>query len=94
MKWYQAKEQAAGVKRLFVLYYIHKFFGRNFVKIIVFFVAFFAFWGAKKQRQASAKYLKIIGENSSIFNQYRHFLEYSFSLLDRMEVFSGRFDVS
>ena len=94
MKWYQAKEQAAGVKRLFVLYYIHKIFGRNFVKFIVFFVTFFAFWGAKKQRQASAKYLKIIGENSSIFNQYRHFLEYSFSLLDRMEVFSGRFDVS
>ena len=49
MKWYQAKEQAAGVKRLFVLYYIHKIFGRNLVKIIVFFVTFFAFWGAKNK---------------------------------------------
>ena len=40
MKWYEAKEQAAGTKRLFLLWYIYKIFGKNLVKFIAFFVIF------------------------------------------------------
>ena len=92
MKWYQMKELAAGEKRLLILWYLYKFFGKNFVKFIVFFITLFAFLGAKEPRKASEKYLSIIGLNSGIFNQFRHFLSYSYSLLDRMEVYSGRYN--
>ncbi|MBO8430038.1 hypothetical protein IAC76_01490 [Spirochaetes bacterium] len=94
MKWYQVKEQAAGIKRLFFLYYVHKAFGRNAVKFLVYFITLFAFFGAKQIRKCSAKYLEIIEIKPSLFNQYRHFLEYSMCLLDKMEIFSGRFDTS
>ena len=94
MKWHQVKEQAAGIKRLFLLYYIHKIFGRKTVKILIYFITLFAFFGAKNIRKCSEKYLSVVGIKPSLINQYRHFLEYSLSLLDRMEVFSGRFDNS
>ena len=93
MKWYLLKEQAAGTKRLLLLYYIYGIFGRNAVKFLIYFITFFAFRAAKEIRKNSAKYLKIIGLEPSFKNQYRHFLEYSLSLLDRMEVFSGKFDL-
>lgn len=91
MKWYQVKELGAGAKRLILLYNIYKIFGRRVVKFIVYFITFFAFCSAGYIRKCSAKYLKIIGLKPSLINQYRHFLEYSISLLDRMEVFSGKF---
>lgn len=94
MKWYQVKEQAAGAKRLLLLYFIHKHFGRNAVKFLIYFITFFAFCNASEIRRCSAKYLAIIGLEPSLVNQYRHFLEYSLSLLDRMEVFTGDFDLS
>lgn len=92
MKWYQLKEQAAGEKRLLLTWYIYKILGKKAVRVLVFFVTFFAFLGAKDARRNSAKYLKIIGINPSLLNQFKHFLEYSYSLIDRMEVFSGKFD--
>lgn len=92
MKWYQVEEQAAGTKRLFAIYWIHKVLGRNIVKFLVYFITFFAFCTAKKIRNYSAKYLSIVGEKPSLKNQYKHFLEYSLSLLDKMEVFSDTFD--
>ena len=42
MKWYQQKEQAAGEKRLIILWNIYKFCGRKFVKFLVWFITFFA----------------------------------------------------
>ena len=94
MKWYQVEEQAAGTKRLFAIYWIHKLLGRNIVKFLVYFITFFAFCSAKKIRKYSAKYLSIVGEKPSLTNQYKHFLEYSLSLLDKMEVFSDTFDLN
>ena len=37
-KWFEMKEQAAGKKRLLLLWYIYKFLGKKTVKFIVFFV--------------------------------------------------------
>lgn len=92
MKWYQAKEQAAGAKRLLFTWKIYKIFGKKAVRVLAFFVTLFAFSGAKEQRRCSKKYLEIIGLKPSLINQFKHFLEYSFSLVDRMEVFSGNYD--
>lgn len=92
MRWHQIKEQAAGEKRLLITWYIYKIFGKKAVKFLAFFVTLFAFASAKEQRKCSKKYLKIVGENPTIFNQFRHFLEYSYSLVDRIEVFSGNYD--
>ena len=91
MKWYQQKEQAAGEKRLIILWNIYKFCGRRFVKFLVFFITFFAFLGAKEPRKYSKKYLSIMGLNSGIINQFKHILMHSYSLLDKMEVFAGTF---
>jgi len=92
MRWYQAKEQAAGAKRLLLTWKIYKIFGKKAVRVLAFFVTLFAFRGAKEQRRCSRKYLEIIGLKPSLINQFRHFLEYSLSLVDRMEVFSGNYD--
>ena len=93
MKWYQLKEQAAGEKRLLITWKIYKLFGKKAVKVLAFFVTFFAFIGAKEARRCSKKFLEIIGLKPTLINQFRHFLEYSYSLVDRMEVFSGNYDL-
>lgn len=92
MKWYQVKEQAAGVKRLTLLWYIYKFFGKNTAKLVIFFVTFFAFCFGGKIRKCSAEYLEVVKMKPSLLNQFRHFLSYSYSLLDKMESFVNRFD--
>lgn len=92
MRWYQLKEQAAGEKRLFLTWYIYKIFGKRAVRLVAFFVTVFAFLGGRGPRRNSAKFLKIIGLKPSLKNQFKHFLEYSYSLIDRMEVFSGNYD--
>lgn len=93
-QWYEMKEQAAGLKRLLLLYFIYRYFGKSAVKFIVFFVTFFAFVFAKDVRGYSKKYLSVIGLKPSLINQFRHFLNYSYSLLDNMEVFTNNFDDS
>ena len=94
MKWHEVKEQAAGEKRLLLLWYIYKFFGKNIVKFIVLFVTFFALLGAKKIQESSKKYLKIIGQKDSFYNIFRHCLSYSYALIDRMEIFSDNFSTT
>ena len=91
MKWYEIKEQAAGTKRLFVMFFIHKIFGKNAVKFITFFITLFVFTGAKEIRSYSKKYLVKVGLKPSLINIFRHFLNYSYTLIDRMEIFSGKF---
>ena len=91
MKWYEVKEQAAGEKRLLLLWYIYKLIGKKAVKSIVIFVVYFAILGAKKIRETSKKYLKIVGIKPTSYNVYKHCLSYAFSLVDRMEIFSDNF---
>lgn len=92
MKWYQLKEQAAGEKRLILLWHIYKIFGKKAVKIIVFFVTLFAYLGAKEPKRCSKKYLSVVGLEPTFANSLKHFLAYSYSLIDRMEVFAGLYD--
>lgn len=91
MKWYEVKEQAAGHKRLMLLWYIYKLAGKYPVKFIVFFVTLFAFLGAPKIRKCSQKYLKITTGNGSLIQSFKHFLNYSYSLVDKMEMFTDNF---
>ena len=92
MQWYQMREQAAGATRLLIIWNLYKVFGKKFVRLLVFFITFFAFLGASEPRKYSKKYLEIAGLNSGILNQFRHFLAFSDTLLDKMEVFSGKYN--
>ena len=92
MKWYQMKEQAAGTLRLLIIWKIYKIFGKKVVEFLVIFITFFAFLGAKEPRKYSKKYLSIIGMNSGLLNQFKHFLALSYSLIDKMEVYAGKFN--
>lgn len=92
MKWYQVKEQAAGIKRLMLTYYIHKFFGRKAVEFITFFVTFFAFIFAPEVRGYSKKYLAVAGVKPNLINQFQHFLSYAGILIDNMETFINKFN--
>lgn len=92
MKWFEVKEQAAGTKRLLLLWYIYKVFGKKAVKYIAFFVTFFAFVFGGEIRGFSQKYLAAAGIKPYLINSFKHFLSYSYSLIDRMEVFANRFN--
>lgn len=92
MKWYQVKEQAAGLKRLLFMYYLYRICGKKAVKCLTFFVTFFAFIFGKEVRGYSKKYLPEAGVKPTLVNQFRHFLSYSDILIDNMETFINKFD--
>ena len=95
-QWYQVKEQSAGEKRLLFTWYLYKLFGKGALNAVTFIVTFFTFIFAKEIRGYSKKYLSVIepytGLKPSLINQFRHFLSYSFTLADRVEIFSNNFD--
>lgn len=91
LKWYEVKEQAAGHKRLMLLWYIYKLAGKNAVKFIVFFVTLFAFLGAPKIRKCSEKYLKVAAGKAALTDSFKHFLSYAYALVDKMEMFTDNF---
>lgn len=95
-KWYQVKEQAAGEKRLMLMWYIYKLFGKKAINFIAFFVTLFTFIFARDVRGYSKKYLSVIspltGVKPSLINQFKHFLSYSHVLTDKVEIFSNNFD--
>lgn len=95
-KWFEQKEQQAGAGRLILTWQIYKFFGEIPVRIIAFFIAFFAYIGGKEQRESSKKYFQILTNftnkkiyKPSFFNSLRHFYSYADSLVDKMLSFSG-----
>ena len=93
LKWYEVKEQAAGHTRLMLLWYIYKIAGRKPVQFIVFFVTLFAFLGAPEIRKCSQKLQKIASGNGSIIQAFKHFLSYSYSLIDTMEIYTDNFGI-
>lgn len=93
-KWFEMKEQAAGKKRLMLLWFIYRLLGKKSVKFIVFFVTLFTFLGAPKVRKCSQKYLKIATLNGSLIQAFKHFLNYSYCLVDKMEMFTDNFAFS
>ena len=93
MKWYEVKEQAAGHKRLMILWYIYQLAGRKPVKFIVFFVTLFAFLGAPQIRKCSQRFQKIISGCGTLLQAFKHFLNYSYTLIDTMEMYTDKFGV-
>ena len=92
MRWYQVKEQAAGIKRLMLMYHIYCIAGKKAVKFITFFVTFFAFIFAPQIRYYSKKYLHQVGVKPTLKNQFLHFLSYANILIDNMETFINKFN--
>ena len=93
LKWYEVEEQAAGRKRLKILWYVYKLAGKKPVKFIVFFVTLFAFLGAPKIRKCSQKFQKIVSGNGSIIQAFKHFLSYAYSLVDTMIIHLDSFGI-
>lgn len=93
LKWYEVEEQAAGRKRLKILWYVYKFSGEKPVRFIVFFVTLFAFLGAPKIRKCSQKFQKIASGNGSIIQAFKHFLNYAYSLVDTMIIHLDRYGI-
>lgn len=92
MKWYEVKERSAGEKRLILTYYIFKIFGKIPVVAIAFFVALGTFFAGNDLRFYVKKYLSIVGEKSNNINVFKLFLSYALSAVDKIEVFSQKFD--
>lgn len=95
-KWFQIKEQSAGMKRLLFLWYLYKFFGEIPVRLIADIVAIVTYFVAKEQKNAVKKYLNIAYDytkNESVkdntFNRLKLFMNYANSLVDKMISFSG-----
>ena len=100
MKWYQMKEQAAGEKRLMILWYIYNLLGKNVVCFVVYFVAFFAFCFSAEIRKYTKKNLAVIYEYTknpeakpTFINRYKNVLNYALSLVDKMETYARTFDI-
>ncbi len=96
-KWYQMKEQSAGVKRLILTWYLYKFFGERMLYFIAFLVSFFTLLFSEQVRNYSNEYLKIISDftdiKPNIISQFKHIYAYANSLADKMLVYSGNYDV-
>ena len=98
MQWFQIKEQSAGEKRLLLSWFLYKIFGEKILYLIAFFVSFFTFLFAPSIRHYSKKYFIIAqaytGIKPTLLNQFKHIRSYADSLVDKMLVLSGNFDVS
>lgn len=97
MKWFQVKEVSAGKKRLILSWYLYKIFGKNVLYLIAWFVSLFTFIFAKKVRTYSKKYLtvirKVLDVDSGLIGQFRHIRSYADSLVDKILVYSGEFNI-
>lgn len=98
-KWFEQKEKSAGKFRLLISLYIYKILGKKPVQFIAFLVSFFTFIFSPELRLYSKKNLSAIYDFSkqnkvkpNIINCFRLVLNYSLSLVDKMEVFMNRFD--
>ena len=97
-QWFEQKERSAGAFRLMILWWIYKIFGKTFLKVLVFFIALISFICASEVKIFQRKYFKVYSEFycanllPSLKNLFKHYLSYAYSLVDRIEVFSGNFD--
>lgn len=97
MQWFCVKEKSVGKKRLIISLFLYRFFGKNILYTISFFVAFFTFLFAVDIRKSSKKYLNVIQKYTNIkptfLNQFKHINSYATALVDKMLVFLGDFDI-
>ena len=101
MKWFQIKERSAGKKRLLICWHVYRLLGKKLVKAIAYCVAMTTFILNKDLRSYTNKYFKILSnymQNSNykptFQNGFKIVLSYAFALVDKMEVFSNRYDAT
>lgn len=68
------------------------FFGRNLTRPVIYLIAFFYFAFAASARKASKQYLRqVLGHSPTLWDQYKHFLNFSTVTHDRLYMLAGRF---
>ncbi|MDR0454686.1 MAG: hypothetical protein LBH05_07750 [Deferribacteraceae bacterium] len=95
--WYDNKELSAGYLRLRLLLIIYRLAGAIALKIIVIPVTLITFLTANTQRKASynffAKLYRFTNDKKykpGLLKSFRHFLTFSFSLIDRFQSWDGK----
>ena len=97
-EWFEKKELSAGVKRLKISWWIYNHLGTAPLKIIAFVITLFTVLTQKELQNSSYKYFKYLYEYTqdkmykpSLRNIFLHSLNYAFSLIDKMLVYSDNF---
>ena len=80
--WYKQTEQSAGRYRILALWYIYRFFGRQFVNALLWIIFPFIYPWCKPARQALAKFY---AEAKVPPRPFRHLLNFAQSLMDKMD---------
>ena len=101
MKWFQIKEKSAGTKRLLLCWFLYRLLGKKIVQLIAYFVALITFITNKDLCFYTSKYFKILEEYTknkkykpSFSNGFKNTLAYAYSLVDKMEIFTNRYDAT
>ena len=76
MEWYKVKEKSAGRLRLKLTWLIYRYLGKRALRFVIYFVALLTY---------------IFNSDLRKFT-FKHILNYSYSLIDKIEVFSGNFN--
>lgn len=97
-QWYSKKELSAGKKRLKLTWWIYNHFGTAPIKFIAFFITLGTIIINKDIQKYSKKYFKYLYEytdnlnyNPSFLNTFKHALNYSNSLIDKMLAYSDNY---
>lgn len=97
-EWFEKKELSAGEKRLKLSWWIYNHFGTIPLKMIAFVITLFTVLTQKELRNNSHKYFRYLYEYTqnkmykpSFKNIFLHSLNYAFSLIDKMLVYSDNF---
>lgn len=95
-EWFEQKEEAVGIKRLYLTWWIYKCFGLLPLRVIAFFVILFGYVGMKEQKEALKTYFENLSEctknkkyKPSFLNKFKIFLNYANSLVDKIQGFAG-----
>jgi len=96
-QWFQIKEQGAGNKRLALTWFLYKIFGEKALRLVAFLMSVFILIFSPTIRNSSKTYFQIIYPQTnlkpSLLNQFKHILSYANSLVDKMLIFSGNFNI-
>lgn len=95
-EWFEQKEEAVGIKRLYLTWWIYKCFGILPLRVIAFFVILFGYIGMIEQKEALKTYFENLSEYTknkkykpSFLNKFKILLNYANSLVDKIQGFSG-----
>ena len=97
-EWFEQKEEAVGIKRLYLTWWIYKCFGILPLRVIAFVVILFGYIGMIEQKEALKTYFENLSEYTknkkykpSFLNKFKIFLNYANSLVDKIQGFAGNY---